>query len=118
MERHEKIENVEDNELGTNWHDNVTLGAQCARSFHNILERLAEFQEMVGGRLGCIEMAKRRIELSALDVRSINNAPYCAAPQAREFEEAEINKMLRQNGREPARSEQASPIVFAPQKYS
>ena len=77
---------------------------------------LSEFAEMWDGQLGTITAAKHRIDLDPPDSIPIHSVPYRAGPKAREFEKQEIQKMLSMNVIEPAQSEWAAPIVFAPKK--
>lgn len=67
---------------------------------------------MCDGRLGSIDIAKHRIQLSTTDVRPINFAPYHAGPKAHEFDKTDIDKVLCMEIIGPARSEWASAIVF------
>lgn len=61
-----------------------------------------------------MEMTRHSDELTSLNLRPINPAPYCAGPEAREFEKMEIDKMSLTNGIDAEGSELASSIVFAP----
>lgn len=58
-------------------------------------------------------IAKHRIELTLLDIRPLNTAPYRAGPKARELEKTEIDKMHGMNVIESAQSECASLTVLA-----
>lgn len=77
---------------------------------------LEQFQSMWDGRLGTIKAAKHRIELTPPNARPIHSVPYRAGPVARTFEKTEIDRLLRMDVIEPAQTEWASPIVFAPKK--
>ena len=48
------------------------------------------------------------------DSRPIAVPPYRAGPKTRELEQAEVDRQLRDGVIEPAQSEWASPVVFAP----
>lgn len=55
-------------------------------------------------------------DLESSDVRPIHLVPYQAKPEACDFEGSEINTMLAMNVNEPAQSEWASSMVFAPEE--
>lgn len=44
MERCKEIETVDDNELETEWQDNVYIGAEYAERRQEILDKLGKFQ--------------------------------------------------------------------------
>lgn len=67
--------------------------------------------------MGCIDVARNRIEVTPPDVRPINSAQYRAGPKTRGLEKAEIDKMIHMNVVEPPQPEWTSPVVFAPKKY-
>lgn len=60
----------------------------------------------------------KHIEMTVLDVSSINYALYCAGRKEHEFEKVEIDKVLLMNLIEPVQSEWTSPIEFAPKNHS
>lgn len=70
----------------------------------------------MGCTTACIDKAKRRIKLTAPDVRPINSVPYSAGRQTPDFDKVEFEKMLRMNIKEPAQAEWRSPIEFAPKR--
>lgn len=76
------------------------------------------FNKCWTGCLGCIYISKHHIKLTAPDVRPVDYIPYCTGLRAREFKKTEFNKMLCTQVIEPAQSEWASLIVFAPKKDS
>lgn len=71
---------------------------------------------MWDGHLGRKSTAKHRVELVDPNTPPVPSAPYRAGPKARELEKTEINKVLAENIIEPAQTEWASPIVFAPKE--
>ena len=70
---------------------------------------------MWDGHLGLIKSTEHRIQLEK-DAIPAYQQPYRAGPKQRELEKAEIDKMLSLDVIEPANSEWAAPIVFAPKK--
>lgn len=77
---------------------------------------LSACQTTCDGHLGYITAAKYRIKLLDNHAKSVHLAPYPAGPETREFEKAELDKIPDQKIIEPAQTEWATPIVFAPKK--
>ena len=67
------------------------------------------------GQLGEINVTELRIDLKP-DAIPFKSAPYCAGPKTRELEKAEIDKQLAADIIEPACSEWAALVLFAPKK--
>lgn len=61
MDTQEEMETVEDNMLDTDWRENISIGAQDAKNRQEMLDTLAEFQEVRDRCLGHIDMAKSRL---------------------------------------------------------
>lgn len=61
-------------------------------------------------------MAKRRIEPLDDNTQPVHSATYRAEPKTLELGKIKIDKMLKDNITEPAETEWAAPIVFAPKK--
>lgn len=61
-------ETVDDNDLHTDWPDNVNNGAKYADHRQEIMDTVAEVQEISRGRLGRICMPDCHIELTKLDI--------------------------------------------------
>ena len=78
-------------------------------------EMLRKYEEMWNGSLGKISVTEHRIQLRP-DAQPVHMQPYRAGPKAREFENAEVQHMLKDTVIEPAQSEWASPVVIAPKK--
>lgn len=85
MHRHKDVENVNHNELDKDWRDNVSIDERYAGNPQEILDKPAKTSKIGDRRLGRIDIANESLELTALDVRAINYAPYRAGPKAREF---------------------------------
>lgn len=62
-----------------------------------------------------ISVVNHRIDLTS-GATSVHSAPYCGGQKPREFHRVEINSMLDQEVIEPATTEWAGPIVFAPKR--
>lgn len=102
MNRHKRVDTVDDNWLKTDWQENINIGAQEAENRHKDLEKLAEFQQMWNGRLGRIDMALQRIKPNKLDVRAITFGPCRAGPKAGELENTTNDKRFCMNVTESA----------------
>lgn len=77
---------------------------------------LTESQSMRNAHFGRISVAKDHIKLLEGSIEPVHSAPYGAGPKFREFEKFEIEKMLKDNKIEPAQTEWAALIVFAPKE--
>jgi len=76
---------------------------------------LRKHESMWSGQLGEINVTEMRIDLVP-DAKPFKSAPYRAGPKTRELERAEIDKQLKAGIIEPAYSEWAAPVLFAPKK--
>lgn len=76
---------------------------------------LTHFSPMWYAYLGRISIAKHRIELLS-NSNPNHSIPYQTCLSVRKFQQLEFEKMLSQNVIEPAQTEWAAPIVFAPKK--
>ena len=115
--RHRNVDKSDEKRLEEDWRDEINFNDKKYAEFKEpFLDMMSNFSDMWDGRLGTITAAKHRIDLDPVDSRPIHSAPYRAGPKAREFEKQEIQKMLAMNVIEPAQSEWAAPIVFAPKK--
>ena len=74
---------------------------------------LKEFAPMWAGDLGQINTTEHHIDLVP-GSRPVAQQPYRAGPKARELEQREVDKMLREGVIEPSQSEWASPVVMVP----
>lgn len=81
-----------------------------------LLQILQEFQAKWSGSLGQITTSRHGTELAFDVVLPAHNAPYWAGPTAREFTVNEIYRKLKEDIIEPAATEWASLIIFAPKK--
>lgn len=80
--------------MGTECEKIVNIGPQYADHRQKFLDRLAEFEQVSDGRLGQVDMAKNRIQLTSQDLRPTTYARYCAEPKARIPQKKENDKML------------------------
>lgn len=71
---------------------------------------------MSDGRVGCITTAKHRSKELDNQTKPAHSAPYRANLKTREFENAELEEMLKQQDIDPEQTESAAPIVLAPRK--
>ena len=82
----------------------------------DILQMLERHEGMwTPGKLGEINITEHRIELQP-GIRPIRSQPYRQGPATRELVAKNVREMIEANVIEPAQSEWASPIVFAPKK--
>lgn len=116
MHRQKIVETVDSKALQIDWTKQVNVCQSYDRYWKHILTVLRKMDFMPDGRLCWIAIAKDHIELTSPDIRSINFAPYPARPEAREFKNTEIDKMLEMNVNELAQLEWDSPIMFALKK--
>lgn len=77
---------------------------------------LCKMQLVCDGDLECTTTAKQRIKLLKDHTKPVHVALYRAAPKTKEFEKAELDKMLLQQVIEPAQTRRAAPIVLASKK--
>ena len=76
---------------------------------------LKKHEDMWLGKLGNINVTEHAIDLIP-GARSFKSPPYRAGPKTRELEQFEITKQLKADVIEPAYSEWAAPVLFAPKK--
>ena len=76
---------------------------------------LKKYESMWNGSLGKISVTEHRIQLKD-DAQPVHLQPYRAGPKAREFETAEVQRMLDNDVIEPAVSEWAAPVVIVSKK--
>ena len=78
------------------------------------IERLLEpYEDMWNGQLGKLKATEHRIQL-APGSKPVHQAPYRAGPLQKKLEKKEIDRILEKGFIEPATTDWASPIVFAP----
>lgn len=73
---------------------------------------LSEFKLGWYGQLGCINVAKRSIHLTASNTNSIHFSPHYANRKGRDFRKPEIDKMLASKVIERVQSELSAPTVY------
>jgi len=93
--------------------DDVDLKHLRSKERDKVRQALRPFSSMWDGKLGTITVTKHRIELKE-GAKPVFSQPYRAGPKAREVEQQEVDKMLREKVIEPAKSEYASPVVLVP----
>lgn len=93
--------------------DEVDLSAVDDRYHAQIRAVLNKYASMWSGKLDDITLTEHPIDLKQ-GSRPIAVPPYRQGPKAREIEQAEVNRHLREGVIEPAQSERASPVVFYP----
>ena len=93
--------------------DEIDLSQVDSRFHGRIRAMLKRHASMWSGKLGEINITEHAIDLKP-DARPIAVPPYRAGPKTRELEQAEVDRQLRDGVIEPAQSEWASPVVFAP----
>lgn len=71
--------------------------------------------ERWSGQLGEINVTEMRIYL-ALDSKPFKSPPFLPRPKTSELQRGGINKQLKADVIEPAMSEWAAPVLFAPKK--
>lgn len=113
---HKALEQLKDEKLKLIWKNKVQLSNKYGGYRKQFLHMLTEFQSMWDEHIGQVNIAKHCIELTLDNTQPICCAPYRARPNAREYENAEIEKMLTQNVIDPAQTKWAAQIIFAPRK--
>lgn len=116
MARHTDALQEDSQQLTHNWPDEVDLSNNYGQYCQQFIDMLSEFEHMWDRHLGRINAAKHRIELNDRNTAPVHSTPYRAGPKTRGFERVKIDKMLVGNIIEPAQTEWASPIVFAPKE--
>ena len=81
----------------------------------DVRDMLRKHEKIWNGELGAINVTDMRIDLVP-DAKPFKSAPYRAGPKTRELEQAEVDKQLKAGVIEPAMSEWAAPVLFAPKK--
>ena len=94
--------------------EDVPLGVP-QRYHKRIREMLKHHEHMWMGKLGNINITEHQIDLIE-GARPSKAAPYRAGPKTRQLEEFEVKKQLEADVIEPAQSEWAAPVLFAPKK--
>ncbi len=115
MDKHKEVLEADKTALNEDWRDAVLIDTKYEHYKEKLIEVLEPFQSMWDGRIGTVNITKHRIELEP-GTKPVNQQPYRAGPRQRELELIEIRKILEQDIIEPATSEWAAPIVFAPKK--
>ena len=106
-----------DERVEEQWKDEIDLShIDDPELKERVLTLLEKYSDMwKPGKLGCIKATEHRIELVE-NTRPIHQMPYRQGLPAREKTLEAIRKMIEQDVIEPAVSEWASPVVFAPKK--
>lgn len=97
-------------------HEEVKLADKRLQYRDELVDRLCKFQMMLDGHLVSINVAKRRINFSYNNMKTVQSAPYRADPKKREFKKVKIDKTIDQKVIDPAQTELAAPIIFATNK--
>ena len=99
------------------WGTTVELSNVSDKALRKDIMRMLERHEGMGkpGKLGEINITEHRIELQP-GTRPIRSQPYRQGPATRELVAKNVREMIEADVIEPAQSEWASPIVFAPKK--
>ena len=93
--------------------DEVDLSGVDEKYHAEIRRMLHKHASMWSGKLGEINTTRHAIDLKP-GSRPSAVPPYRAGPKTRELEKAEVERQLKEGVIEPAQSEWASPVVFAP----
>ena len=113
--RHIEVQQHDEADLGNDWKTMVQVDPEYNEYREQLLQTLEPHATMWDGHIGTINLAKHRIELKE-GAKPVYQQPYRAGPHQRQLEEIEIKKMLDADVIEPAITEWAAPIVFAPKK--
>lgn len=73
---------------------------------------IEEVDSMWNGRPGCIDVAKRWIDILHDDVRPTHSTPYQGGPTARVLVDAETAQIITMKVSEPVTNKRAAAIVF------
>lgn len=91
------------------------MGIEDAGLRGEAFEMLSKHAEMWSRKLGCIAATQHRIRLKPGSAAS-HQMPYRQGPEMRAVTQTHVEEQLRAGVIEPATSEWASPVVFAPKK--
>ena len=116
MARHFEVKETDGKNEKTDWRTLINFNDEYAEYRDEFISMLEKYESMWDGHIGQITVAKHRIDLVDEGMRPIHAHPYRAGPKRRELEKAELDNMLKEGIAEPATTEWASPIVFAPKK--
>jgi len=116
LAQHQQVQQDDADLQDKDWKKTVTIAPRYEHMRSRITDMMEEFTSMWDGNLGTISAVKHRIDLDPPDSQPVHSAPYRAGPATRQLEKNEIDKMLGMGVIEPAQTEWASPIVFAPKK--
>ena len=93
--------------------DDVDLSGAPEELRPRIRKMLEKYVPMWSGKLGEINTTVHRIDLKP-GSRPVSVPPYRSGPKERELERAEVERQLKDGVIEPAVTEWASPVLFAP----
>lgn len=95
------------------WGDKVDVSDKYSAYHSDFIGMLTKFRSMRDRYFVCINLEKHLIVLLNIDTLPVHSATYCVGPKTKEFENSQIEKMLKQNIIEPALNECVAPIVIA-----
>lgn len=72
MDKHKKVEIIDNSELETEAQDNINICEQYAKNHEETFVTLAERKQMWDGRLSKVDMVRHRIDMNSPDLRPIN----------------------------------------------
>lgn len=85
-----------------------------AQYLNEVLLILSDFPSMWDIYSGCSAAAKHRIGLLDHHTKPVHSPPYRAEPKTREFENVELDEMIKQKVIESAQAKLVAPIVYSP----
>lgn len=92
MDRHKKVETIKEWELDTDWWEHIKIGARYADNRQEILETLAQNQQIRIGGFGCADRANLPIKRTSPDKNS-----WALGLTAMERKQAKTRRRTQQN---------------------
>lgn len=89
---YKEVETFDDNKLDIDWRDNDNIGVQYVNHGKELLDILAELQQIWAVRSRQIDMVRHHIEVATLHAFPMKFAPYCTRPKTLEFEKLKSTK--------------------------
>lgn len=115
MNRHKLVQSKYFQRLTRDWQHKFNISKAHSEYRINFINMLTQFSSMWHGHLGCISIARHRIELLP-NSSPVHYASYQDFPTARKFFTPRDWKMFSQYVIEPAQIKWAAQIVFPPRK--
>lgn len=113
---HHVAQKDESKRILEDWRTELRVTEKHPHYGEGFLSMSSDLQSILVRLLGCITAAKHRIEQLDKPTKLVHLAQYRTGTKRKEFEKAEIFKMMERLVIEPTQTEWAVPILFAPKK--